>query len=419
MASLLPPPRAGTALALPNLAGGIARVVLARPKLSVLVTLGLTLALGAGYLRVIPNTDFLAFFPDRDPLVKASRTVEGRFAGLAPCELLVKGPPDCARDPKVLTALLALERELEQHRLVDMALSVADCVAVANSLVPGNRGRQFIPPTREGIEKLGDLIQRAAGRDLQMDQLISRPNAQHADEWIRVTVRARAEGSYAYADLIKHIKVLEAKHLTPVGASVEPTGATIVFSQTADTIAQGQITSFLWAFVTITIVLIIALRSVRLGLLSAIPNVVPVLCMLGVMGYLDIPLNSFNTMVASIAIGIAVDDTIHILMGFKRFSADGRPLRDAVQETISHEGTALLSTSVVLFAGFMTLLLAYFRPTADFGLLTGVAIGTALVGDLVMLPALLVLLPVGKSSVPTDAGDETVPVETECDEPQS
>jgi predicted RND superfamily exporter protein len=143
--------------------------------------------------------------------------------------------------------------------------------------------------------------------------------------------------------------------------------------------------------VFITIVMIVALRSLPLGLLSVIPNVVPIAAMLGAMGYLGISLNSFNSMIASIAIGIAVDDTIHILTGFKRFSAD-LPIKAAIRETVAHEGAAILATSAVLFAGFCVLLLATFVPTRNFGGLTAVAIAFALVGDLIVLPGVLLLI---------------------------
>jgi predicted RND superfamily exporter protein len=154
---------------------------------------------------------------------------------------------------------------------------------------------------------------------------------------------------------------------------------------------QGQVESFAWAMVFITIVLIVALRSLPLGLLSVIPNVAPIAAMIGAMGYLGISLNSFNSMIASIAIGIAVDDTIHILTGFQRFSKD-LPVKAAIRETVAHEGAAILATSTVLFAGFCVLLLATFVPTANFGLLTAIAIGFALVGDLVILPGVLLLV---------------------------
>jgi hypothetical protein len=152
----------------------------------------------------------------------------------------------------------------------------------------------------------------------------------------------------------------------------------------------GQIESFVVAFVIITIVMIFALRSLKLGLLSIIPNLMPIAAMLGTMGYLGIPLNSFNSMIASIAIGIAVDDTIHIMTGFKRFSST-LPLKDAVRETVAHEGAAILATSAVLFAGFCVLLFASFHPTANFGFLTAVAIAFALIGDLLLVPGLLLL----------------------------
>lgn len=390
VSALLPPPRA--AAAVQDRAEGLARLVIGHPRLLLGLSLLFCGALSLGMLRMEAETDFLNFFPKDDPLVLAVDAIEARFSGVAPCEVMVQGPADCAHDPQVLRAIVAFERELEQHPLVDMAYSAADVVAQANRLVTASE-TPSVPSDAAGLQQVERLLEQLAGGRLETAQFISPAGPSHpTEEWLRVSVRARSSGSSKSKQLADHVRVLAERHLTPVGVRAVPTGTSVVFGESADTIVEGQIWSFLFAFLMITTVMTLALRSLRLGVLSAIPNLAPIGCLLGAMGYLGIHFNSFNSMVASIALGIAVDDTIHVLVGFRR-RADERTLEEAVRETLAREGTALISTSAVLFAGFAVLLLGTFGPTREFGLLTSIAIAVALLGDLVILPGLLLLFP--------------------------
>jgi uncharacterized protein len=395
VSALLPPPQAASGVQ--ARAEGLANHVLGRPRLFLAGSFLLCGLLSLGWLQVRAETDFLAFFPKDDPLIQAVEEIQERFSGVAPCEILIKGPVGCSRDPKVLSALYALERELEGHALVDFAFSAADVVAQGNRLVSG--GEPAVPATPEGLAQVEGLLKQVAGGALPTKQFISTPAdggaaaAHPGEEWLRISIRARSAGSKKFKVLADWIRgELSETHLKPVGVTAIPTGTSVVFGESADAIVQGQIESFLFAFLAITVVMIVVLRSVRLGLLSAIPNLAPIACLLGTMGYLDIAFNSFSSMVGSIALGIAVDDTIHILVGFRRAS-ETQPLREAVRETLAREGTALISTSAVLFCGFGVLTLGTFGPTREFGLLTAVAIAVALLADLMILPGLLLLFP--------------------------
>lgn len=417
ISALLPPPQAASGVQ--ARAEGLADLVLARPRLFLAGSFVFCGLLSLGWLQVRAETDFLAFFPKDDPLIEAVEEIQERFSGVAPCEVLIKGPVGCSRDPKVLAALYALERELEGHALVDFAFSAADVVAQGNRLMTG--GEAAVPDSPEGLARVEGLLKQLAGGALPTKQFISTPAdggpaADHpGEEWLRISIRARSAGSKKFKVLADWIRGdLSRRHLEPVGVTAIPTGTSVVFGESADAIVQGQIESFLFAFLAITIVMVIVLRSVRLGLLSAIPNLAPIACLLGTMGYLDIAFNSFSSMVGSIALGIAVDDTIHILVGFRRAS-ETQPLREAVRETLAREGTALFSTSAVLFCGFGVLTLGTFGPTREFGLLTAVAIAVALMADLMILPGLLLLFPgllggaLTSKETPPVAQDPTAP----------
>jgi predicted RND superfamily exporter protein len=141
------------------------------------------------------------------------------------------------------------------------------------------------------------------------------------------------------------------------------------------------------------------LGSVRLALVAALPNLFPLVFVFGVMGLtcwvgserLAIPINSGSAMVATIALGIALNDTIHFLLYYRRQTREGGlNVHEGIRRTFQHVGRPIILTSLVHVAGFSIFLLSDFQPLYHFGLLSMIAMLAALVGDLVLLPNLLV-----------------------------
>jgi hypothetical protein len=135
--------------------------------------------------------------------------------------------------------------------------------------------------------------------------------------------------------------------------------------------------------------MILAIGDVRLGLLSMIPNLLPFIIALGIMGYLDIPLNTYNLIGGSIAIGIAVDDTIHFFHNFRRYYLKSGDINFAVSETLGSAGRAMLATTLILVASFWMRLFSDLKVVADFGLVVGIALLVAFLADVLLAPALL------------------------------
>ena len=146
------------------------------------------------------------------------------------------------------------------------------------------------------------------------------------------------------------------------------------------------------AFITVLIFMTLALRSVRLGLFSMIPNILPVALVIGVMGWCGIALDPGTTMIGAVALGLVVDNTVHFLHHLRRRIFAGDDLETAVHDTLMKTGRAVVTTSIVLTCGFWLMLFASFNPNIYFGLLCGLAILFGLVADLVMLPAALLLV---------------------------
>lgn len=150
-------------------------------------------------------------------------------------------------------------------------------------------------------------------------------------------------------------------------------------------IAKGLTT----ALVVMALVCVVLFQSVRLAAIALLPNAFPVLAVFGGMGIFGLPLNSGSAMVATIALGIALNDTVHFLLHYRRSRRQGFATDEAVRQTFTEIGRPIVLTSAVNCAGFSIFLLSDFRPLYHFGLLSSVAMGAALIGDLLLLPNLL------------------------------
>jgi predicted RND superfamily exporter protein len=133
-------------------------------------------------------------------------------------------------------------------------------------------------------------------------------------------------------------------------------------------------------------------RSFGAAVLCMIPNLAPILLIFIVMGLSGLWLDFATATIASVAVGIAIDDTIHVYHGYTRgLKAGARPVR-ALARTFKQAGRAVMTTTIILSAQFMLLILSLFQPTAHFGLLTSIGLWTALIFDLLLLPAILIIM---------------------------
>lgn len=157
----------------------------------------------------------------------------------------------------------------------------------------------------------------------------------------------------------------------------------------AEKLLGGMLRGLATAFVLMAVVCTFWFRSLRLTAIAFLPNLFPVLFVLGVMGLFGVPLNSGSVMVTTIALGVALTDTVHFVIHYRERRLEGEATETALTDTFAEIGRPIVLTSVVNCLGFAIFLFSEFRPMADFGLLTGLAMLAALAGDLFLLPCLL------------------------------
>jgi hypothetical protein len=166
---------------------------------------------------------------------------------------------------------------------------------------------------------------------------------------------------------------------------------TLMFSHIGETNMDSMIISMIAAMFLISALLVFALRSFRLGLISLIPNIGPAAVGFGIWALISGEINLGLSIVVSMTLGIIVDDTVHFLSKYQRARTDGRNAEEAIRYAFSSVGRAMTITTLVLCTGFALLTFSAFRMNADMGMATAIIIFVALVVDFLFLPAFLLL----------------------------
>jgi len=359
------------------------RVVRRFPTIILLIG-GLVLALGlGGAWRLKRETNAIDFLKKKSDMRVALEFIEKHLTGVFTLEIVLRGPPGSMKDPSVLRRVESLRSFLRTQPEVRKTLHVNDLVMEMNRVMhDGDPRRYAVPDTREEVAQYLLLYEMSGGEELEP---LMNADASSARISVRSVVMPAERGKALIDELERE---LAERFPGPVRATV--TGVVPVWVQLDTYLLESQIRSFTIAALGIFVMMCILMGSVRVGLLSMVPNLLPIVATLGLMGWTGIRLDTATIMITSVALGIAVDDTIHFLARFKmELGRCGGDYDLAIQETLRSVGRAIVFTSIILFWGFITLTLGHFKPTVYFGFLTSLTMVVALLGDIFLLPVLL------------------------------
>ena len=330
----------------------------------------------------------LQWFPKDNPIRVATEKIDRELKGSISLEVIIDtGKENGLYDPALLnrleTAAVHVEK-LEYEKLyVDKAWSLTTILKEIHQALNENRPEYYrIPDDRNLVAQEFLLFENSGSDDLEdfVDSQFSKA---------RFMVKVPFEDAYHAGIFITQVNGYFNRYFKE--AEVTLTGMIGLLAWTTSAAIHSMAKSYAIALVVITILMILLIGGVRIGLLSMIPNLAPILLMLGVIGVLNLPMDLFTMMVASIAIGLAVDDTIHFMHNFRRYyDQSGDPVK-AVHQTLQTTGRAMLVTTIVLSIGFFVFSFATMSNVRNFGMLTGFTIIMALLSDYLLAPALMVL----------------------------
>ncbi|MFQ5666247.1 MAG: RND family transporter [Candidatus Binatia bacterium] len=338
---------------------------------------------GIGRIRI--ETDYLRFFSPASAVRRENERIGAALVGTQLIAVGVDGDrPESVTRVAVLAALRQLRRFIEEQPGVDKAISVSDYLDMLRRAVEPEDAEE---PLRDQ-PKVDQLLLLLNPKDIE--RTVSRDFSR-----AQLAVYTRLSGSREIHNLVKRIEAFGTAHF-PADVRVHVSGTVVLLNRSADALARTQVASLGQVFVILLVLMGLLFRSLRLGLLSLVPNVIPIVILFGIMGWAGIDLNIATSMIAAISVGIAVDDTIHYLSAYRADLRRAATREAAIRNTVRTVGRPILITSVALSAGFLIVCLSNFQPIRYFGILASMTMAVALIADLLLLPALLLVARVGE-----------------------
>ena len=368
---------------------GFGRFATQRPVLVVAATAVLLLIAIAGASRLKLSHDPLGWLDENTPVVIDTRYIDETLKGSISFEILLETDrSDGMREPETLSRMAKLGSSFEETPrdglVAAQTISLADVVKEINrALNPDEADAYRIPEDARLISQELLLFENSGTDDLE--ELVD------SDYRVaRISVRMPWRDAVEYTEFINTAESDALSSLSGVGRP-SITGVLTLLARAISALVTSMAQSYLLAFAIITPMMVLLLGNLKMGLLSMIPNATPIMLTLGLMGLFGLPLDAFSLLVGGIALGLAVDDTIHFMHNYRRYRDQGVDLEEAVETTLLGAGRAMLITTVVLSTGFLGFVLSSMHNLTNLGILVSFAIVTAFFADVLLAPALLAL----------------------------
>ncbi len=368
----------------------IAELVARRPKMITTITILLMIAGLGSALQLRFSHNVLEWQPPSWECRQATERIDKIMGGTINIEIIVDtGKENGLYDPAVLKDLDRLAQELKVFDdgkvKVANASSVADIIKEIHQALNENRPEFYKVPDNAALIPQEFLLFENSGSD-DLEKVID-----SSFRKARFTLQVPWLDVFYYNGLLKKI---ETSFQESIGnrATVTITGLLQLFVHTVKAATLSMAEGYIIAAVLITLMMVMLVGGLRMGLISMVPNLAPVIFVMGLMHWIALPLDTYTMMIGTIALGLAVDDTVHFLNSFRRYFSMGQPAKEAIRSTLRTSGRAMLITTVVLALGFFMFTFASMLNIERFGYLTGLTLVLALLADFFSVPALMILM---------------------------
>lgn len=365
----------------------VRRLTLGAPKRVGALCLIVFLACAAGIVRLDVENSFIDYFDTDTQVHQELAFIDQQFGGSTPLDIILSIPDNVQNDELILTADM-----VNQLQLVQKAVEAFEATGSVTSLVNFTELARDLnndkPLTEYELTSIYHLLDKQV-----VNQLVG---AYFSGENEQLRISVRIQDTTEGLDRETFVSQLK-QDLNTVGLSEQEYSLTNLFILYQDILSRlfdSQVKTLGIVYVVLGLVLLAIFRSVKVALIALVPNVLTTLGILGIIGWLGIPLDIMTITIAAIAMGIAVDDTIHFLHAWLA-GADRNPetseAQSASKHAFGHTGLAILFTTTIIAIGFSLFGFSDFLPSVYFGLLTATAMLMALITDTTLLPALLTL----------------------------
>jgi predicted RND superfamily exporter protein len=368
---------------------GLGRFATRKPLMIVGVSAVLIVTAAVGASRMKLSHDPLSWLPSDSSVVEGTKYIDHTLEGSVSFEILLQTDEvGGIRKPDTLMRMAELGESFEQNRrdglVAGQTISLADVVKEINRALNEDRDDAYTIPADARLVSQELLLFENTGTD-DLEELVD-----SEFRIARIAIRMPWRDAIRYTEFIDSAEAEATATLADVGDPTM-TGILALLVRAITAVVTSMAQSYVLAFAIISPLMILLLGSLRMGLLAMIPNLMPIVLTLGLMGVIGLPLDAFSLMVGGIALGLAVDDTIHFMHNYRRYRDKGADLERAVETTLLTAGRAMLITTVVLSTGFLGFVLSSMHNLTNLGILVSFAVVTAFFADVLLAPALLAL----------------------------
>jgi len=371
--------------------GWLERVAQHHRKWVYIGALTLAAAGGVGMLRMQTTGNITTDIDSADPLVQQMRFFEQELGGVIPLEVVINTrEPGGVNSSSVLRQVEEFQRSLDTLPNMSRSLSVVDFMKFGRQAFYGGMPEFYELPTAAERRQIAALLPSgAADANAALTSGLVSADGQR----MRITVQVRDLPRPEMVNVVKAIQANADAIFDREQVDVSFSGAGLIFLRSTEYLIDNLIMSLIFAVVVISLLMAGLFRSWRMMFVAILPNLLPLIMTAGIMGWFGIPVKPSTVLIFSIAFGISVDDTLHLLSRYRQeLLVNGGNIGRAALIAIRESGVSMFYTSVVLFAGFMIFLASNFGGTQALGLLVSITLGFAMFTNLLLLPSLLMSL---------------------------
>ncbi|MEA1920745.1 MAG: MMPL family transporter [Campylobacterota bacterium] len=337
------------------------------------------LAIGTGLYHVKVDSNTVRYFSEEVPFRETVTFMQKNISGPMTYEIVVDSKQkDGIKDPKFMNTVEEFYKVFrEKYPDMRHISSLSDVVKKFNEVMDGSYS---IPNDRNLIAQYLLLYSLSLPQGMEINDKMD------VDErLLRVTAAMNIVDTSKDLEMMQWVE--QWWEQTPYSAKIN--GQTAMFAHMQHDVTDTLINSILLAITAVSIMMIFIFRNLRIIPLFIVPNILPIVLVVGVMGWLGLTIDIGVAISGAIIIGVAVDDTIHFLVKYREARSRGDSLEDALAYVMQYAGSAIIFTTIILSAAFMIFVFSDFLPNVHFGIVTSIALVIAVWVDLLILPAVL------------------------------
>ena len=369
-----------------KLANTFAAWIIEHKYVSILSTIAIVILSLIGMQKIWINSSFLEKFEKNSEIVQTDKFINEHFGGTSTLNLILdaEGRKDAFKEPQVLKLVDKMQKDVDGSlEVVGSTFSLADYIRRMNKVMNADKEEFNSIPDNQDMIAQYLLLYEMSGDPENLNKVVD-----YDYEKANVTFQLKSDNSKAMnatLDIIEKYK----DDFKKLGIDLNYAGSGYKGLVFTDLILEGQIKSLILSLIIIIVLLSLMFKKISIGLIGSVPIIITALISFGVMGFLDIPLNTTTALLSSIAIGIGIDYAVHFLEQYRHNASFTDNKLTAAQKTMAHSGRAIIYNAIVVITGFLVLLFSVFPPNRELGALVSLNMFTSFVGTLTIMLVLL------------------------------